>query len=65
MMVYPFCKNLRSCLLELIAFIYYIYIYIYIYIYNCRQYCFGPLGLICIYIYIYIYIFLLQSTVLG
>ena len=24
----------------------YIYIYIYIYIYNCRQYCFGLLGLI-------------------
>ena len=37
-----------------------IYIYIYIYITNCRQYCFGLLGLIsavlmlrCIYIYIY------------
>ena len=29
---------------------------VYIYIYNCRQYCFGLLGLIIIYIYIYIYI---------
>ena len=34
---------------------------IYIYIYNCRQYCFGLLGLIyifIIYLYIYIYIYL-------
>ena len=29
------------------------YIYIYIYITNCRQYCFGLLGLISAYIYIY------------
>ena len=34
--------NILFCLYSLS----YIYIYIYIYIYNCRQYCFGLLGLI-------------------